>query len=166
MLKGLLAFGLTRRPIILLGLLVFIGAGFIAFTKLNIEAYPNPAPVILEITAQAPGLSAEEMERYYTIPMEVGSSRHARGRYHPLDFVLRPFVRPRHVQIWRRLLLCSYAGGDQPAAKRSLPNNVDAADSGIKPGRRDLSLSGRRTAAFRIHQPAHRAGLDRRSAVC
>jgi len=30
------------------------------------------APVILEITAQAAGLSAEEMEKYYTIPMEVG----------------------------------------------------------------------------------------------
>src|SRR5499427_6526144 len=74
MLKGLLAFGLTRRPIILLGLLVFIGGGLIAFTKLNIEAYPNPTPVILEITAQAAGLSAEEMERYYTIPMEVGLS--------------------------------------------------------------------------------------------
>ncbi|HML13218.1 MAG TPA: CusA/CzcA family heavy metal efflux RND transporter [Xanthobacteraceae bacterium] len=72
MLKAILAFGLTRRPVILLGLLVFIGAGVIAFTKLNIEAYPNPAPVILEITAQAPGLSAEEMERYYTIPMEIG----------------------------------------------------------------------------------------------
>jgi cobalt-zinc-cadmium resistance protein CzcA len=71
-LKGLLAFGLTRRPIILLGLLVFVGAGLIAFSKLNIEAYPNPAPVILEVTAQAPGLSAEEMEKYYTIPMEVG----------------------------------------------------------------------------------------------
>ena len=28
--------------------------------------------MILEITAQAAGLSAEEMERYYTIPMEVG----------------------------------------------------------------------------------------------
>src|SRR5215469_6500993 len=72
MLKGLLAFGLTRRPIVLLCLVVFIGAGIVAFTRLNIEAYPNPAPVILEITAQAPGLSAEEMERYYTIPMEVG----------------------------------------------------------------------------------------------
>ncbi len=72
MLKEILAFGLTRRPIVLLGLLVFIGAGLVAYTKLNIEAYPNPAPVILEITAQAPGLSAEEMERYYTIPMEVG----------------------------------------------------------------------------------------------
>jgi cobalt-zinc-cadmium resistance protein CzcA len=71
-LKSILAFGLTRRAIILLGLLVFIGAGAVAFTKLNIEAYPNPAPVILEITAQAAGLSAEEMERYYTIPMEIG----------------------------------------------------------------------------------------------
>ena len=72
MLKPLLTFALTRRPIILLLLLVFIAGGFVAFTQLNIEAYPNPAPVILEITAQAPGLSAEEMERYYTIPMEVG----------------------------------------------------------------------------------------------
>jgi heavy metal efflux system protein len=71
-LKGLLTFGLTRRAVVLLGLLVFIGAGLTAFAKLNIEAYPNPAPVILEITAQAPGLSAEEMERYYTVPMEVG----------------------------------------------------------------------------------------------
>jgi len=71
-LKSVLAFGLTRRPIVLLGLLVFLAAGLAAYAKLNIEAYPNPAPVILEITAQAPGLSAEEMERYYTIPMEVG----------------------------------------------------------------------------------------------
>ena len=72
MIRGLLTFGLTRRPLVLLGLLVFLGAGLFAFSKLNIEAYPNPAPVILEITAQAPGLSAEEMERYYTIPIEVG----------------------------------------------------------------------------------------------
>ncbi len=72
MLKALLTFGLTRRPLVLLGLLLFIGAGLFAFSKLNIETYPNPAPVILEITAQAPGLSAEEMERYYTIPIEVG----------------------------------------------------------------------------------------------
>ena len=72
MLRSILAFALSRRPIILLGLLVFIGGGLIAFKKLNIEAYPNPAPVILEITAQAAGLSAEEMERYYTIPLEIG----------------------------------------------------------------------------------------------
>src|SRR5579883_671942 len=72
MLRAIVAFALTRRAIILLGLLVFIGGGLFAYARLNIEAYPNPAPVILEITAQAPGLSAEEMEKYYTIPMEVG----------------------------------------------------------------------------------------------
>src|SRR6516225_5310457 len=72
MLRGILAFDLTRRPIVLLGLLVFLGGGLLAFSKLNIEAYPNPAPVILEITAQAPGLSAEEIERYYTRPIEIG----------------------------------------------------------------------------------------------
>jgi cobalt-zinc-cadmium resistance protein CzcA len=72
MLRALISLALLRRPIVLVALVAFFGAGLIAFTKLNIEAYPNPAPVILEITAQAPGLSAEEMERYYTIPMEVG----------------------------------------------------------------------------------------------
>ena len=72
MVKSILTFGLTRSAIIVLGLIVFCAAGLAAFARLNIEAYPNPAPVILEITAQAPGLSAEEMEKYYTIPMEVG----------------------------------------------------------------------------------------------
>src|SRR5579862_9543984 len=43
-----------------------------AFSRLNIEAYPNPGAVILEIPAQSPGQSAEEMERYFTIPIEVG----------------------------------------------------------------------------------------------
>jgi cobalt-zinc-cadmium resistance protein CzcA len=70
-LRSILAFGLTRRPIIILFLAVFLGAGFFAVSQLNVEAYPNPAPVILEITAQAPGLSAEEMEKYYTTPMEI-----------------------------------------------------------------------------------------------
>ncbi|MGA9554649.1 MAG: efflux RND transporter permease subunit, partial [Candidatus Sulfotelmatobacter sp.] len=72
MFKSLISFCLSRRPIVMMGLLLFAGAGFVAFKLLNIEAYPNPTPVILEITAQAPGLSAEEMERYYTIPMEIG----------------------------------------------------------------------------------------------
>lgn len=71
MLKRLLVIGLTQRLLVLLALAGFVIAGIFAFSRLNIEAYPNPAPVILEITAQAPGLSAEEMERYYTVPMEV-----------------------------------------------------------------------------------------------
>src|SRR5260370_23517361 len=72
MFKSLVAFCLSRRAVVVAGLVLVVGAGFIAFKILNIEAYPNPTPVILEITAQAPGLSAEEMERYYTLPMEIG----------------------------------------------------------------------------------------------
>jgi heavy metal efflux system protein len=72
MFKSLIAFCLSRRAIVVFGLLLFAGAGVAAFQRLNIEAYPNPTPVILEIAAQAPGLSAEEMERYYTRPIEIG----------------------------------------------------------------------------------------------
>jgi len=72
MFKSLIAFCLSRRAIVGFALLLFAGAGAVAFRQLNIEAYPNPTPVILEITAQAPGLSAEEMERYYTRPIEIG----------------------------------------------------------------------------------------------
>jgi cobalt-zinc-cadmium resistance protein CzcA len=72
MLKSAIAFCLSRRAIVVFALLAFVAAGFFALKALNIEAYPNPTPVILEITAQAPGLSAEEMERYYTVPMEIG----------------------------------------------------------------------------------------------
>ncbi|HYT47087.1 MAG TPA: efflux RND transporter permease subunit, partial [Burkholderiales bacterium] len=49
----------------------FLGLGFAAFTTLNIEAYPDPAPPIVEIIAQRPGQSPEEMERYVTIPIEI-----------------------------------------------------------------------------------------------
>ena len=72
MFRSLIAFCLTRRAIVIFALLLFVAAGLVAFEKLNIEAYPNPTPVILEITAQAAGLSAEEMERYYTRPIEIG----------------------------------------------------------------------------------------------
>jgi heavy metal efflux system protein len=72
MFKSLIAFCLSHRALVVVALLLFAGASFLAFQKLNIEAYPNPAPVILEITAQAPGLSAEEMEKYYSRPIEIG----------------------------------------------------------------------------------------------
>src|SRR5690349_19359428 len=55
-------------------LLVAIGltcAGGYAFTHVNVEAYPDPAPAIVEVIAQYPGRSAEEMERLVTIPLEV-----------------------------------------------------------------------------------------------
>jgi heavy metal efflux system protein len=72
MLKSIIAACLSRRTIVLFILFAFGVAGLYAFKIINIESYPNPTPVILEITAEGPGLSAEEIERYYTIPMEIG----------------------------------------------------------------------------------------------
>jgi len=71
MLRSLIAFCLARRPLVLVTLTAFIGLGWAAFTTLNIEAYPDPAPPILELIAQWPGQSPEEVERYVTIPIEI-----------------------------------------------------------------------------------------------
>ncbi|GAC1428131.1 MAG: CusA/CzcA family heavy metal efflux RND transporter [Thermoanaerobaculia bacterium] len=61
-----------RRPIfvLLLAAVVLLG-GTAAFEHLNIEAYPNPVPPLVEVITQPPGSSAEEVERQITVPLEV-----------------------------------------------------------------------------------------------
>ena len=61
----------VHRRYLMVGMFVavFIG-GLIAFKQLNIEAYPDPTPPMVDIVTQSPGLSAEEIERYITIPIE------------------------------------------------------------------------------------------------
>src|SRR6266446_9751320 len=71
MLRSLLAFCLQRRPLVLAAFAAFLGVGYVTFLKLNIEAYPDPAPPIIEIITQWPGQSPEEVERYITIPVEI-----------------------------------------------------------------------------------------------
>src|ERR1700730_7878312 len=71
MLRYLISFCLSRRPLALVAFAAFIGVGFAAFLTLNVEAYPDPAPPIIEIIAQYPGQSPEEVERYVTIPLEI-----------------------------------------------------------------------------------------------
>ena len=71
MLKQVIAGALTRRTMVLAVLVLFLGAGVVAFQRLNIEAYPDPSPPMVEILTQSPGQSAEEIERYITIPIEI-----------------------------------------------------------------------------------------------
>jgi heavy metal efflux system protein len=61
----------VSRRFLMVGLFaaVIIG-GLLAFQQLNIEAYPDPTPPMVDIVTQSPGLSAEEIERYITIPLE------------------------------------------------------------------------------------------------
>src|SRR4030081_3522010 len=66
----LVAIAVSRRYLMVgLFAVVMIG-GLIAFKQLNIEAYPDPTPPMVDIVTQSPGLSSEEIERYITIPIE------------------------------------------------------------------------------------------------
>src|SRR5215212_6458149 len=69
--RQIVAFSLQRRPLVILLFFAFIVVGLIGFTRLNIEAYPDPVPPQVVIITQNPGQSAEEIERYVTIPIEV-----------------------------------------------------------------------------------------------
>jgi len=69
--KGLLAFALKSRALVVLLLFAVLAAGGISFATLNIEAYPDPVPPLVDVVTQWTGQSAEEIERYVTIPLEV-----------------------------------------------------------------------------------------------
>src|SRR5881398_30990 len=71
MVRKLIEWGLSSPLIVLLAVVALAGFGSYAFLNVNIEAYPDPAPAIIEVIAQYPGASAEEMERLVTIPLEV-----------------------------------------------------------------------------------------------
>src|SRR5881397_3628866 len=70
----LVAIAVTLRYLMIGLLVVVIVGGLIAFKQHNIEAYPDPTPPMVDIVTQSPGLSAEEIERYITIPIEAGVS--------------------------------------------------------------------------------------------
>jgi len=72
--NGIIAFALKQRVFLAILLPVVLVLGFIAFRQLNIEAYPDPVPPSVDIVTQSTGQSAEEMERYITIPIEVQMS--------------------------------------------------------------------------------------------
>jgi heavy metal efflux system protein len=70
--NAIIEFSLRFRALMVaLFVLVMVG-GVVAFLQLNIEAYPDPVPPLVDIVTQNPGQSAEEIERYITIPIEVG----------------------------------------------------------------------------------------------
>lgn len=68
----LVEFSLRQRLLIVGIFAAMLVAGAVGFWNLNIEAYPDPVPPMVEVITQTQGLSAEEMERNVTIPIEVG----------------------------------------------------------------------------------------------
>ena len=69
--SGLFTFVLRQRVLMTVMTLFVFAAGVVSFINLNIEAYPDPVPPLVDIVTQSTGQSAEEIERYITIPIEV-----------------------------------------------------------------------------------------------
>src|SRR5436853_3697394 len=72
MIRRLIEWAVKSPLIVILLALALAGGGMYAFLHVNVEAYPDPAPAIIEVVAQYPGASAEEIERQVTIPLEIG----------------------------------------------------------------------------------------------
>ncbi|MEO6573841.1 MAG: efflux RND transporter permease subunit, partial [Polyangiaceae bacterium] len=72
MIERIVAFALKMPVIVIATTVVIIVAGAFSYGDLDIEAYPNPVPPMVEVIAQPDGASAEEVERYVTIPVEIG----------------------------------------------------------------------------------------------
>jgi heavy metal efflux system protein len=69
--NAIVTFALRQRVLIVVLLAMMLTAGAASFLSLNIEAYPDPVPPLVDIVTQSTGQSAEEIERYITIPLEV-----------------------------------------------------------------------------------------------
>src|SRR5579871_5764375 len=74
MIQRLVAFALRMPFIVISTVVIIIVSGLAAYQRLDIEAYPNPVPPLVEVITQPNGWSAEEVERYVTIPLEIGLS--------------------------------------------------------------------------------------------
>ena len=68
--NAVVAFALKHRVLMVVLFVMMLAGGIMAFRELNIEAYPDPTPPMVDVITQSPGLSAEEIERYITIPIE------------------------------------------------------------------------------------------------
>ncbi len=71
MVRKLIEWSVANPLVVLLMAAILAVVGGYAFWNVNVEAYPDPAPAIIEVIAQYPGASAEEVERQVTIPLEV-----------------------------------------------------------------------------------------------
>lgn len=74
MIKRLVAYTLHQPLFVILGVLLFVGGGVIAFKNLPVEAFPDVSDTQVTVITLYPGRAAEEVEKQVTIPLEVALS--------------------------------------------------------------------------------------------
>lgn len=72
MVSRLVELALRHAQAVALSAALLVIGGVYAFHRLDIVAYPDPSPPMVEIITQNPALSAEEMERQITLSIEYG----------------------------------------------------------------------------------------------
>ena len=74
MIKRIVNFALNQPLFVILGLVLFIGAGIAAFKTLPIEAFPDVTDTQVTVISLYPGRAPEEVEKQVTIPLEIALS--------------------------------------------------------------------------------------------
>ncbi len=69
--KKIISFSLKNKLFIFFATIILIIWGILAFKKIPIEAFPDVTNTQITIITQWPGRSAEEVEKYVTIPIEI-----------------------------------------------------------------------------------------------
>ncbi len=70
LIKGIIDFSLNNKALVFLGTAVIIALGLRSFLLTPIEAFPDVINTRVVIITQWPGRSAEELEKFVTIPIE------------------------------------------------------------------------------------------------
>ncbi len=70
MIRRLVDFALQSRFLVLVGAVLLFAWGSVSFHRLPVEAYPDVANNYVDVIAQWPGISAEQIEQQVTIPLE------------------------------------------------------------------------------------------------
>ena len=165
MVRKLIDWAVANAPVVLiLTAALAIGGGY-AFTHVNIEAYPDPAPAIIEVVAQYPGATAEEVERQVTIPLEVALAGMRGLEIDAQQVAVRPVAHSQPIHLCPRLRT-SQAGRAQPAGDGQPPARREAAyfarlahrrNPAVHPG--EPARSRHRQARLHAQRPEGRAGL-------
>ncbi len=72
--KKIIQFVLQNRFLmVVLGILI-LGAGYLSYKKLPIDAFPDVSPVVVQVFTVSEGYSPEEIEKYVTFPVEAAMS--------------------------------------------------------------------------------------------
>src|SRR3954462_2118995 len=135
MVRAFITWSLHNRLIVILGVLGLIGIGIHSALNLNVEAYPDPTPPLVEIISQNPGASPEEVERLGGIPLETALNG-------------MPAIKDLRSTSIAGLsdIKCQFAyGTDYWAARQEVINRVGAVanlPTGVKPGLSPWSPTG------------------------